>query len=234
MPKILLHLDSSLAGAASVSRRLTMEFVENWQKAHPDGVVLDRDLNAMSIPPVNGAWAGAIYTPEEARTADQRELLKLSDTLIGELEAADEYVIGVPMYNFSIPSTLKLWIDQVARVNKTFSYATGTPVGLLTGKKATIVIASGGKYDAGDRDGFVQSRGAVPADRAGLSGRAGCNVRAGRRSFGVAARRRPRARRSCSRLWSRSGHSFTPLKLCLPYWRRKAVGGTRLYQYGSE
>ena len=70
-------------------------------------------------------------------------------TLIAELQEADEYVLGVPMHNFSIPSTLKLWIDQIARVNKTFSYATGSAVGLLTEKKATIVITSGGKYDAG-------------------------------------------------------------------------------------
>ncbi|MES2390216.1 MAG: NAD(P)H-dependent oxidoreductase [Acidobacteriota bacterium] len=149
MPKTLLHVDSSLSGAASVTRQLTAEFVGSWRKANPDGVVIDRDTSTSNIPPVDGAWAGAIYTPEEARTPEQKALLTLSDTLIGELEAADEYVLGVPMYNFSIPSTLKLWIDQIARVNKTFSYATGTPVGLLKGKKATVVIASGGKYDTG-------------------------------------------------------------------------------------
>jgi FMN-dependent NADH-azoreductase len=90
-----------------------------------------------------------MYTPADALTPAQSELLALSDTFIGELFAADEYVFGVPMHNFGIPSVLKLWIDQIARVNKTFSYATGTPVGLLTGKKATILIASGGIYDAG-------------------------------------------------------------------------------------
>jgi len=136
-------------GDASISRHLSAEFVRNWKLANPDGRVITRDTSASAIPPVTAAWVGAAYTPEASLSPEQSELLGLSDTLIGELFAADEYVFGVPMHNFSIPSTLKLWIDQVARVNKTFSYATGAPVGLLTGKRATVVIASGGNYDAG-------------------------------------------------------------------------------------
>src|ERR1700733_14151926 len=149
MPSTLLDLNSSPLGENSVSRRLTGEFVQHWQAANPDGTVLYRDLTTTSIPPVNAAWIGAAHTPQASLTSDQRTTLALSDTLIAELQAADEYVLGVPMHNFSIPSTLKLWIDQIARANKTFSYATGTPVGLLTGKKATLLLASGGKYDAG-------------------------------------------------------------------------------------
>ncbi|HEY0263221.1 MAG TPA: NAD(P)H-dependent oxidoreductase [Granulicella sp.] len=145
----LLHIDSSPMGEASVSRHLTSEFVQGWKAANPDGTVITRDLTTTAISPINGAWVGAVYTPAESLTPEQKQLTALSDTLIGELQAADEYVIGVPMHNFSIPSTLKLWIDQISRVNKTFSYATGTPVGLLTGKKATILIAAGGVYDAG-------------------------------------------------------------------------------------
>ena len=145
----LLDIDSSPLAETSISRQLTAEFVRSWKLANPAGKVITRDLAATSIPPVSGAWIGAVYAPEDARTADQRSLLTLSDTLIAELQEADEYVFGVPMHNFSIPSTLKLWIDQIARINKTFSYATGSPVGLLTGKKATILVASGGKYDAG-------------------------------------------------------------------------------------
>jgi FMN-dependent NADH-azoreductase len=145
----LLDINSSPLGEKSVSRHLTQEFVENWKAAHRGGTVIDRDLTNTPIPPVSGAWVGAAYTPQEARTAEQKELLTLSDTLIGELEAAEEYVLGVPMHNFGVPSVLKLWIDQIARVNKTFSYATGTPVGLLTGKRATVIIASGGIYDKG-------------------------------------------------------------------------------------
>jgi FMN-dependent NADH-azoreductase len=136
-------------GDHSISRHLSAEFATKWKLANPDGAVIARDTTTSNIPAVTGAWVGAAYTPEDALSADQREVLKLSDTLIAELFAADDYIIGVPMHNFSIPSTLKLWIDQVARVNKTFSYATGTPVGLLKGKKATVVVASGGIYDAG-------------------------------------------------------------------------------------
>jgi FMN-dependent NADH-azoreductase len=143
----LLHIDSSPLGDASISRQLTNEFVQNWKKANPDGKVITRDLSKTILKPVTAEWVGAAYTPEDARQAGQRELLSVSDALIAELEAADEYVFGVPMHNFSVPSVLKLWIDLVARVNKTFSYASGSPEGLLKGKKATFLIASGGNYD---------------------------------------------------------------------------------------
>ena len=144
----LLHVDSSPLYGRSVSRQLTDAFVTQWKSSRPNVTVIDRDLNATSIPPVTGEWVGAAYTPEEARTPQQKELLSLSDTLFAELERADEYVFGVPMHNFSVPSVLKLWIDQIARVGKAFSYADGTPKGLLTGKKATFIIATGGVYDA--------------------------------------------------------------------------------------
>jgi FMN-dependent NADH-azoreductase len=144
----LLHIDSSPLYGRSVSRQLTGAFVDKWKSAHPNGTVIDRDLNATPIPPVTAEWVGAAYTPKEARTPQQGELLTLSDTLLAELEHADEYVLGVPMHNFGVPSVLKLWIDQIARVGRTFSYADGTPKGLLKGKKATFIIATGGIYDA--------------------------------------------------------------------------------------
>jgi FMN-dependent NADH-azoreductase len=144
----LLHIDSSPLYGRSVSRQLTGAFVTQWQSSHPDGKVIDRDLNATAISPINAGWVGAAYTPEEARSPQQKELLALSDTLIAELEQADEYVFGVPMHNFSVPSVLKLWIDQISRAGKTFSYADGRPKGLITGKKATFIIATGGVYDA--------------------------------------------------------------------------------------
>jgi FMN-dependent NADH-azoreductase len=143
----LLHVDSSPLGDASISRQLTKEFVQNWQKANPNGKIIVRDLSTTSLQPVNAEVVGAAYTPEDARTPAQRELLAVSDSLIAELEAADEYVFGVPMHNFGIPSVLKLWIDLVARAGKTFSYAGGSPEGLLKGKKATFLVASGGVYD---------------------------------------------------------------------------------------
>jgi FMN-dependent NADH-azoreductase len=144
----LLHIDSSPLYGRSVSRELTAAFVTQWKGSHPDGRVIDRDLNATPMPPINAAWVGAVYTAEQARTPQQKKLLSLSDSLLAELEQADEYVIGVPMHNFGVPSVLKLWIDQIARVGRTFSYAGGRPKGLIAGKKATFIIATGGIYDA--------------------------------------------------------------------------------------
>jgi len=144
----LLHIDSSPLYGRSVSRELTSAFVAQWKASHPDGRVVVRDLNATPISPISAEWVGAVYTPEEARTPQQKELLSLSDSLLAELEQADEYVFGVPMHNFGVPSVLKLWIDQISRVGRTFSYADGTPKGLLVGKKATFIIATGGIYDA--------------------------------------------------------------------------------------
>ena len=90
------------------------------------------------------AWVGANFTPDEARTPEQRETLALSDTLIAELEAADTLVLGVPIYNFGVPAAFKAWIDLVARARKTFKYSETGPVGLLEGKTAYVVVASGG------------------------------------------------------------------------------------------
>jgi FMN-dependent NADH-azoreductase len=145
----LLHIDSSPAGDHSVSRALTAEFVKHWKAANPDGKVINRDLTQTALLPVTGAWIGAAYTPPDALTAEQKELLALSDELVGELLEADEYVFGVPMYNFGVPASFKLWIDSVARVGKTFAYVDGKPAGLVAGKKATFLIASGGDYGPG-------------------------------------------------------------------------------------
>jgi FMN-dependent NADH-azoreductase len=146
----LLRIDSSpLGDGASFSRQLTSEFVEKWNRSHPDGRVITRDVAATRLSPLDAEWIGAAYTPKENRTQRQREVLALSDELIAELKSADEFVIGVPMHNFSIPGALKLWIDQVARVGETFSYENGAPAGLLQDKKATFLVASGGVYDQG-------------------------------------------------------------------------------------
>ena len=145
----LLQVDSSPLLKSSVSRELTRHFVNEWKAKHPNGTVVVRDLWAGNIPPVSAEWVGASFTPAQARTPEQRAQLTLSDTLISELQAADEYVFGVPMHNFSIPSTLKLWIDQISRAGVTFAYVDRKPVGLLTGKKATFLTASGGTYDEG-------------------------------------------------------------------------------------
>jgi FMN-dependent NADH-azoreductase len=143
----LLHIDSSPLYGRSVSRELTGAFVAQWKASHPDRRVVARDLTATPISPISAEWVSSVYTPEEARTPQQKELLSLSDSLLAELEQADEYVFGVPMHNFGVPSVLKLWIDQISRVGRTFSYADGIPKGLLVGKKATFIIATGGTYD---------------------------------------------------------------------------------------
>ena len=146
---ILLRLDSSPMGERSISRKLTTKFAESWLKTHPGGKVIERDLTTMNLPVVDAFWAGAVHSPQSDRTAAQTKALAASDSLIKDLEQADEYVFGVPMHNFSIPSTLKLWIDQIVRAGKTFSYGATGPKGLLTGKKATLLLASGGEYGKG-------------------------------------------------------------------------------------
>jgi FMN-dependent NADH-azoreductase len=144
----LLHLNTSPL-ASSVSRELTREFVSNWKASHPTGQVIDRDLAANPPKPLDQATIYATFTPEEARQPEQKDLIAYSEEAIAELEKADEYVIGVAMHNFSIPAVLKLWIDQVVRRGRTFSYGAEGPKGLLSGKKATILVATGGVYDAG-------------------------------------------------------------------------------------
>jgi FMN-dependent NADH-azoreductase len=145
----LLQIDSSPL-ASSVSRELTREFVSNWKVAHPNGQVVIRDLAANPAKPLDQAWIHAAHTPAESLQPEQKALLAYSEACIAELEQADEYVIGVAMHNFSIPSVVKLWIDQVVRGGRTFAYGgSGGPKGLLTGKKATILAATGGMYGAG-------------------------------------------------------------------------------------
>src|SRR5437879_3499321 len=120
----LLRIDSSpLDSDTSFSRQLTAEFVERWLQTHPSRKVINRDLAGTNLPPVTAEWIGAAFAPEASLTARQKEVLGISDELIAELAGADEYVFGVPMYNFSIPAILKLWIDQIVRAGKTFSYA---------------------------------------------------------------------------------------------------------------
>lgn len=150
----LLHLNSSPL-ESSISRELTREFVKTWKASHPDGAVIERDLAAQPPMPINAAWVGSAYTPEAARTPEQVAALATSDQLIAELEAADEYILGVAMHNFSVPSVLKLWIDQIARNGRTFTYDETGIQGLLKGKKATIVIASGGVYEVGTPAGAM-------------------------------------------------------------------------------
>lgn len=139
----VLHLDGSPRGERSVSRKLARELVASL----PAGRVIYRDLGRQVIPPVTEEWIAAAYTPEPQRTEDMRALLRFSDELIDELLAADVLVLSTPMYNFGVPSNVKAWIDQVIRVGRTFAMPGFR--GLAAGKKAYIVLASGGQYGPG-------------------------------------------------------------------------------------
>jgi FMN-dependent NADH-azoreductase len=147
--KTLLHIDCSPLGDASISRNLSSDFVRRWTQANPSGTVIRRDLDAGHISAIDGAWVATVFTPEEVRTPAQREIVSTSDRLIEELNVADEYVFGLPMHNFGVPAVLKLWLDQIIRVGKTFAIVNGAPVGLLKNKQAQFLIAAGGTYDPG-------------------------------------------------------------------------------------
>jgi FMN-dependent NADH-azoreductase len=144
----LLQIDSSAQHTSSVSRKLTAKFAEEWRKSYPDGEVIQRDLSATALPLITDDW-GAIYLEDSQLTLAQRSYLSTSDRLIQELVAADTVVIGAPMYNFTIPSSLKAWIDQVVRLGKTVGYGPNGPQGLLGRKKVVVITSRGSAYKKG-------------------------------------------------------------------------------------
>ncbi|WP_426054661.1 FMN-dependent NADH-azoreductase [Janthinobacterium sp. PSPC2-1] len=143
----VLYINSSVRNSGSLSRQLSGEFVAKL--AAQGASVVERDLAAQPVPHLTEEVMGAFFTPAEQRSAQAAAAVQLSDTLVDELLAADVLVLAAPMYNFSVPSTLKAWIDHVARAGRTFQYTATGPVGLATGKKAVIFTASGGVYSAG-------------------------------------------------------------------------------------
>jgi FMN-dependent NADH-azoreductase len=143
----LLRIDSS-GRTASVTRQLTARFAEEWKTNHPHGDVMHRDLSATPLPLITDDWSATNLEPSKQSPA-QRSYLSTSDELIEELLAADTFVIGAPMYNSSISSSLKAWIDQIVRIGKTFSYGPSGPRGLLERKKVVVITARGGSYDKG-------------------------------------------------------------------------------------
>ncbi len=146
----ILHLDSSPRGERSHSRQLTRAFVAELSQSHPDAQVTYRDLGHNPVPHVDEPWIAASYSDPSTHGPDQQAALKISEELIAELVAADIIVVGVPMYNFSIPSTLKAYIDQVVRPGRTFEFPSYK--GLLTGKKMFLLEARGGAgYGAGEQ-----------------------------------------------------------------------------------
>ncbi len=140
----LLHLDSSLAGDNSVSRAVGAVFRAEWQAQHPDGTVIHRDLAAEPLPHLDGTAASAAFTPAGSRTPEQAAAMGLREQLATELEEADVVLVAAPMYNFSIPSTLKAWLDHVIIGGRTFGEnpsAAGTP--------AVVIASRGGSYREG-------------------------------------------------------------------------------------
>jgi FMN-dependent NADH-azoreductase len=145
----VLYINSSVRSTGSLSRQLSAEFVAKWQASHPADTVVTRDLASRPVPHLTEEMLGAFFTAPDQRTAQQAHTVKLSDELVDELLAADVIVIGAPMYNFSVPSGLKAWIDHVARAGRTFQYTATGPVGLVEGKKVYVFTASGGVYSEG-------------------------------------------------------------------------------------
>ena len=146
----ILHIDSSPRGERSHSRALTSAFVEELKKSHPDATVNYRDLGRAPVPHVDEAWIRSAYSDPSQRSDADKQAIAFSDELVDELLAADVLVVGAPMHNFSIPSTLKAYIDNVVRVGRTFSYPDYQ--GLATGKKMFVLCARGGSgYGPGDQ-----------------------------------------------------------------------------------
>jgi Acyl carrier protein phosphodiesterase len=145
----ILHLDSSLFNEGSVSRKLGAQLVQRLKALYPHTQVVHRDLAANPPAHLSAELLLAAGKPEAERTEYEREQLALTQQLLDELFAADFLVIGAPMYNFSIPSQLKAWIDRVAQAGKTFRYTADGPEGLVKGKKAYIISSRGGVYSEG-------------------------------------------------------------------------------------
>jgi FMN-dependent NADH-azoreductase len=152
----LLQINASIQGENGQSSQLANRFVAAWKARHHHGHVVRRDLAADPVPHLTAARFAAFLTPPEQHDAEQRAVAQFSDALIGELRKADVIVLGLPMYNFGIPSQLKSYFDHIARAGHTFRYTAEGPVGLLTGKKAYVFAARGGLYQGGPLDTQTQ------------------------------------------------------------------------------
>lgn len=153
MSSILL-VTSSPRGDASHSTRVATELAESLRAATPGSTLSIRDLARDPLPHIDPAFASGIYTPAEQRDAGQVRAVAASDAAVDELLAADVVVIATGIINFGVSSTLKSWVDHIARAGRTFSYGADGPKGLITGKKAYVVVASGGVYSQGPAAAF--------------------------------------------------------------------------------
>lgn len=142
----LLKLTSSIYSTEGQSSQLADQLVTGWQAANPSGDVITRDLAREPVPHLTEERFGAFLAKADGRTPEQRAIVAYSDGLIDELKRAEVVVIGLPLYNFGVPSTLKAYFDHVARAGVTFRYTEQGPVGLLRGKRVYVTAARGGLY----------------------------------------------------------------------------------------
>lgn len=139
----ILRIDSSIKPReASVSVGLADKVIQHLRATDPDATLVTRDVT--TVPAIDGAWLGAVFTPADQRSAEQATIAAYADELLDELRAADVLVIGAPIYNFAIPGQLKNWLDQLARKGETFRYTEAGPEGLLKGKRAIVALSSDG------------------------------------------------------------------------------------------
>lgn len=139
----ILHLDSAVTGETSVSRKLTADIVTHLTDANPNATVTYRDLNE-SVPAIDTDWFVAVRKGVQSPSPEQQALIDRSDAYLAEIEAADVLVIGLPIYNFTVPAQLKNWIDQIARAGRSFKYGENGAEGLLKGKRAIVGYAAAG------------------------------------------------------------------------------------------
>lgn len=139
----VLRVDASARVEDSITRQLADQMINGLQARVADVSVVRRDV-AQGLPFVDAAWVNANFTDPDTRSAAHRESLSGSDALVAEVMDSDVWVIGVPIYNFGVPASLKAWVDQIARARLTFHYTDQGPQGLLTGKKVYILTATGG------------------------------------------------------------------------------------------
>ena len=142
MPQ-LLKIDASSRNAGSHSRELADAFVAEWRRTNPSGRVVIRDVVACPVPHISDATIAGFYTPEAQRDATLKQALAVSDELIAELMAADTILVSAPIYNFTVPSALKAWIDHVSRIGVTFSFDGKSFEGLVKGKRVYFALAYG-------------------------------------------------------------------------------------------
>jgi FMN-dependent NADH-azoreductase len=144
----LLEVQASVRLEKSISRILSYEFIQIWQTFHPDGQYQQRDVGTHPPAHPTELWTTANYHPSDSRTPDMDKALAESDKLIEELFWADRLLLGVPMYNFSVPSTFKAYLDNIVRVNRTFAFdpASFAFEGLMTDKKALVITPSAGNF----------------------------------------------------------------------------------------